>query len=390
MVAPPATCRLDPRHIRVPPAAARCIAIGRLHPGCPPSAPPAPAERHVLASQHAKFPQLNSLKSVIQNTYRSTSRTSRLTTLTAAATLAAVAAGLSASSAAASTGGQPASGQAGTVLSLSGSTGASLAGGQAGVLNFDAAAMNTPLGQFAAPAARAPQPVTPPVTAQSPLAVAAPAPTHAAVSVRPVTVPAGHAASAAPAAPAGAASAAPGASTAPAARSAAGSPAPASRLGRHPARHVVKPVRPFLIFDSLTPSAIPRHHMIATYATGGYAVPASQVAGREVLWIDTRGTDPAAAALDVEPGDATPSVAASWAWHKLRATPDDVARIYTMISEWPAVKAAIGGLPQRMRSHVRYWIADPTGVPHIVPGASATQWYWGKHYDISTAKPGFR
>ena len=27
MVAPPATCRHDPRHIRVPPAAARCIAI---------------------------------------------------------------------------------------------------------------------------------------------------------------------------------------------------------------------------------------------------------------------------------------------------------------------------------------------------------------------------
>lgn len=130
--------------------------------------------------------------------------------------------------------------------------------------------------------------------------------------------------------------------------------------------------------------------MIATYATGGYAVPAAQVAGRQVLWIDTRGTDPAAAALDVEPGDATPSVAAQWAWHKLRATPGSVARIYTMISEWPAVKAAIGGLPQRMRTHVRYWIADPTGVPHIVPGASATQWYWGKHYDISTAKPGFR
>ena len=80
MVAPQATCRLDPRHIRVPPAAARCIAIGMLRPGCQPSAPPAPAERHVLASQHAKFPQLNSLKSAIQGTCRSASRTTRLTT----------------------------------------------------------------------------------------------------------------------------------------------------------------------------------------------------------------------------------------------------------------------------------------------------------------------
>ena len=384
MVAPRQRVALTRVTCAYPPAVARCIAIGRLHPGCQPSAPPAPAERHVLASQHAKFPQLNSLKSVIQGTYRSTSRTTRLTTLTAAATLAAVAAGLSASPAAASTGGLPASSHAGTVLAVNGSTGsAALAGGQAGALSLDATAMNAPFGQLAAPAAPAVQ-APQPVTAQSPLAAAAQAPTHAAVSVRPVAVPAGHATSPAPAASAAATPAAPGAP------SASASPAGASPRGRQPARHVVKPARPFLIFDSVTPSAIPAHHMIATYATGGYAVPASQVAGREVLWIDTRGTDPAAAALDVEPGDATPSVAASWAWHKLRATPGTVARIYTMISEWPAVKAAIGGLPQRMRSHVRYWIADPTGVPHIVPGASATQWYWGKHYDISTASPGFR
>lgn len=369
MVAPQATCRLDPRHIRVPPAAARCIAIGMLRPGCQPSAPPAPAERHVLASQHAKFPHLNSLKSVIQDTYRSTSRTTRLTTVTAAATLAAVAAGLSASPAAASTGGSlAASGSAGTVLAV----------GHAGALSLDAASRVAPFGQSAAPAVQVQQagqaPKAPqPATAQSPLAAAAHAPAHSAVGVQPV---AGSPVAGSPVA----GSTAHGTASTPA--------APAQR--RPPVHHVARPTRPFLIFDSVTPSAIPAHHMIATYATGGYAVPAAQVAGRQVLWIDTRGTDPAAAALDVEPGDATPSVAAQWAWHKLRATPGSVARIYTMISEWPAVKAAIGGLPQRMRTHVRYWIADPTGVPHIVPGASATQWYWGKHYDISTAKPGFR
>ena len=148
--------------------------------------------------------------------------------------------------------------------------------------------------------------------------------------------------------------------------------------------------RPYLIYDSVTPSAIPPHQVVATYATGGYAVAASQVAGRgRVFWIDTQGSDPAAAALDVEPGDATPSIAATWAMHKLSQSPGAVARIYTMLSEWPAVKAAIASLPQRMQSHVRYWIADPTGVPHIVPGASATQWYWGHSYDISTATPGF-
>jgi hypothetical protein len=66
-----------------------------------------------------------------------------------------------------------------------------------------------------------------------------------------------------------------------------------------------------------------------------------------------------------------------------------VARIYTMRSEWPAVKSAVGALPASMQSHVRWWIADPTGVPHVVPGSSATQWYWGSNYDITTATPSF-
>jgi hypothetical protein len=57
-----------------------------------------------------------------------------------------------------------------------------------------------------------------------------------------------------------------------------------------------------------------------------------------------------------------------------------------MQSEWPAVKAAISTLPSSMQSHVRYWIADPTGYPHILPGATATQWYWGHSFDISMSR----
>jgi hypothetical protein len=314
-----------------------------------------------LASQHAKFPQLNSLKSVIHDTYHSASRTTRLTTVAAATTLAAVAVGLSASPAMASTSGSlAASGPAGTVLAV----------GHAGPLSLNAGSMAAPFGRLAAPAASVAPAAPHSVTAQTPLS----APAHAAISLGPASASGAHGTQSASRVTVG------GHATAPA--------APSHR--RQPARHPAKPTRPFLIFDSVTPSAIPAHHMIATYATGGYAVPAAQVAGRQVLWIDTQGTDPAAAALDVEPGDATPSVAAQWAWHKLHATPGTVARIYTMISEWPAVKAAIAGLPYKMQSHVRYWIADPTGVPHIIPGASATQWYWGKNYDISTARPGFR
>jgi hypothetical protein len=147
---------------------------------------------------------------------------------------------------------------------------------------------------------------------------------------------------------------------------------------------------PYLIYDSVTPTAIPAHHVVATYATGPFAVSAAQVAGRKaVLWIDTRGTDPQAAALDVEPGDATPTAAAGWAWQRLHTVPYSTAIIYTMRSEWPATQAAIATLPHWMQNHVRWWIADPTGYPHIVPGSSATQWYWGTHYDITTANPGF-
>jgi hypothetical protein len=148
--------------------------------------------------------------------------------------------------------------------------------------------------------------------------------------------------------------------------------------------------KPYLIYDSVTPSALPKSNAAATYATGNYAASPSDVAGHKtVMWIDVTGYDHSASVLDVEPGDATPSMAATWAWHRLHDNPSALARIYTMRSQWPAVKAAIGHLPAKMRSQVRYWIADPTGSPHIVPGSDATQWYWGKSYDISTATPRF-
>jgi len=150
------------------------------------------------------------------------------------------------------------------------------------------------------------------------------------------------------------------------------------------------PTKPYLIYDSTTPSAIPAHRNAAAYATGSYAASPAQMAGRhQVLWIDTTGYDPHASVLDVEPGDATPTLAASWARNRLAANPHAVARLYTFRNEWPAVQAAVASLPHQMQSRIRWWIADPTGVPHIVPGSSATQWYWGSSYDITTASPRF-
>jgi hypothetical protein len=151
-----------------------------------------------------------------------------------------------------------------------------------------------------------------------------------------------------------------------------------------------QPPKPYLIYDSVTPTAIPAHHEVATYATGPFAVPAAQVAHRNVMWIDTNGSDPNAGALDIEPGDATPQVAATWTKEKLSSDPHALAVLYTMQSEWPSVQSAISQLPSWMQHHVRWWIADPTGYPHVVPGANATQWYWGQNYDITTANPGFQ
>ncbi len=148
--------------------------------------------------------------------------------------------------------------------------------------------------------------------------------------------------------------------------------------------------RPYLIFDSVTPAAIPAGHEIATYADGPFPVSPAEVAGRgPVLWIDINGTDPSAAVLDVEPGCATVSAAPGWVTRRLTANPQALAIIYTMRSEWPAAQAAVASLPTRMRSQIRWWIADPTGYPHVLPGSQATQWYWGSSYDISTATPAF-
>jgi hypothetical protein len=317
--------------------------------------------------------------------------------VTAVAAIAGVAAGMSAGPAAAATSNPPsASSSAGIVLTahLTGTAPQASTAPQAGTaqqagspgaavtaLPFDqaaASARQSPLGKAAHAGTSAPlgqSAPAGPLATQVPDQDPAQAPQHPG-SVNVATAQTSNGGSASqPTAPAGSTASPP---PAPAAAPPAPAPAPAPRP------------QPFRLYDSVTPQAIPPGAPVATYATGGYAVPASAVAGRSlVLWIDTRGTDPAAQALDVEPGDATPAVAAAWASARLTQWPNKVARIYTMISEWPAVKAAIASLPPQMQSHVHYWIADPTGVPHIVPGSMATQWYWGPHWDISTALPGF-
>jgi hypothetical protein len=168
--------------------------------------------------------------------------------------------------------------------------------------------------------------------------------------------------------------------------------APAKAAAKHapakpPARHKHH-AKPFAIYDSVTPGSIPHGKFAAVYANGAYQASAKQVAGhKSVLWIDTNGSNPSAHVLDVEPGDATPAGAAVWVQHRLTKHPNSVAIVYTMRSAWQDVKDHVSHLPKSMQHKVRYWIADPTGVEHNVPGADATQWFWGKHIDISKANP---
>ena len=168
-------------------------------------------------------------------------------------------------------------------------------------------------------------------------------------------------------------------------------PQPQQQPQPQPQPRLPAPAKPYYIYDSVTPKAIPaEHHTVATYINGRYRASQSDVAGRhKVLWIDTTGGNPSADVLDVEPGDATPVTAAHWAYQRLHHDPNAQCCIYTMRSLWPAVRASIHQLPSGMGDHVQWWIADPTGHPHVVPGSDATQWYWGRHFDISTANPGF-
>ena len=149
------------------------------------------------------------------------------------------------------------------------------------------------------------------------------------------------------------------------------------------------PSKPYEFYDSVEPQTVPAGAIVATYSTGAHPIPTSTVAGRkQVLWIDTLATDPGGSgALDVEPGCATPSQVPGWVSARLKSHPGQVAIVYMSLSEWPQVQADVASLPAWMRSRIRWWVADPTGVPHIVPGSSATQWYWGSTYDESMAEP---
>lgn len=159
-------------------------------------------------------------------------------------------------------------------------------------------------------------------------------------------------------------------------------PPPAVAVVAAPAPPMDSPVT---MYDSTTLSSIPAGAgFIAEYSNGSFA--GQPVPGKNIVWIDTNGSNPHANALDIEPGDASPGTAAGW----VHANSNPVVILYSSISTWDAVKASVATLSPQDQSRVRYWIADPTGVPHILPGAAATQYQWnGNNWDASLVRGDF-
>ncbi len=71
--------------------------------------------------------------------------------------------------------------------------------------------------------------------------------------------------------------------------------------------------------------------------------------------------------LDIEQGDATPAQAPGWVDAQL-ARGLWQPTLYCERSQWDEVKKAVGN------RNVAYWVADYTGSPHYLPGASAVQY----------------
>lgn len=133
----------------------------------------------------------------------------------------------------------------------------------------------------------------------------------------------------------------------------------------------------YALCDSVLPQACAGYPNIATYVTGPYANDPADLPyhGGDSVTIDVNGSDPSARALDVEPGDATPEQAGQWVREHDQVS-DEVPIVYSDQSEWPAVQAAVAGVP------VKFWVANPGGGP--VAGAWMTQTYWGQFVDLSS------
>lgn len=139
-------------------------------------------------------------------------------------------------------------------------------------------------------------------------------------------------------------------------------------------------------YDSAPHEFPPSARAVSLYVNGLYRWTGPLAHNWErVLWIDVLGSAPGqASVLDVETGDATVGHVPDWCNARLAAIPDSLLRLYCNLSTWPSLKRMVAAQPPDVQARVRYWIADPTGSPHLVPGSAATQWEWGEEWDTSS------
>jgi hypothetical protein len=148
-----------------------------------------------------------------------------------------------------------------------------------------------------------------------------------------------------------------------------------------------------VMFDSVDPAAFPDPAEVPFDVTAGY------VNGRWPSSVGIKARFPDlphlsiavtvaadADCLDIEPGDATAEQAPAWLDRQYAR---GMARpvIYCGISSIAAVRRAVGSRP------FWWWSANWTRVPHIDPGADATQWDDkgpnGENVDQSQVSPAF-
>ena len=138
------------------------------------------------------------------------------------------------------------------------------------------------------------------------------------------------------------------------------------------------------IFDAVDVSAIPINaDIILAYIDGQwptYEAVKTRFPNARILTITTIGDKPADI-CDVERYDATPEIGAAGVRQGLYPT------LYSDTSTKPTLDSLLNGFPWQ------WYAADPTGVPHIVPGSVATQYGWpaqtGGDYDISLSEPDY-
>jgi hypothetical protein len=142
------------------------------------------------------------------------------------------------------------------------------------------------------------------------------------------------------------------------------------------------------IYDSSTAEAIPKGKVQAVYSNGLYAAPVTDEKDHpRTLWIDVTGGNPKADVLDIESEDAGWWQAGPWAEAAYKDHPNRPVIEYTAYGTWAADKASVAEYAPNV--DVKWWVASPSGIPHLVPGSSATQWYWGTWYNVSETTQGF-